>query len=78
MHICVNCRKKMKPEKNGVYFLEYAHFGPYKLWHSDKWKCPTCGYEILAGFGFSPVRQHFDEDFTECCNRAEELIEEAI
>jgi len=48
--VCVRCSRDMRPEKNGVVMLEMASFGPYKLWESDKWKCPSCGFEILIGF----------------------------
>ena len=39
----------------GVYLEERTtHHGesaPYKLWHADLLECPTCGHEIVAGFG---------------------------
>lgn len=36
---------------------------PYKLWMSDKWKCPDCGHEILTGFGACPISEHYLPDF---------------
>jgi len=60
---CVDCECDFKPEKNGVYLLEMADFGPYKLWNADLWKCPSCGREIISGYGKTPVASHHEEDF---------------
>ena len=49
--VCVKCNREMKPERNGVGCLDMTDFSPYAVWDSDLWKCPTCGYEILVGFG---------------------------
>ncbi len=61
--VCVSCQREMRPEQNGVGCLDMADFGPYKLWDSDKWKCPSCGYEILSGFGQGPISEHYQERF---------------
>jgi len=61
--VCVKCRKEMRPERNGVKYVEYADFGPYKIWDSDKWICPECGLEILAGFGYKPLVEHYQPEF---------------
>jgi hypothetical protein len=61
--ICVSCSKEMKPDRNGVYYLEYANFGPYKLWHSDMWGCPKCGHQVLSGFGYNPISEHYQDRF---------------
>jgi len=42
---------------------EYANFGPYKIWYADLWKCPNCKNEIIVGFGWNPVAEHFQNDF---------------
>ena len=65
--ICVMCQREYKCEKNGVRALE--HFSEedeaiYKIWSSDKWKCPSCGHEILYGFGLEPIAEHYQDDFT--------------
>jgi DNA-directed RNA polymerase subunit RPC12/RpoP len=61
--VCVKCNREMRPEKNGVGCLDLADFGPYKIWDSDLWKCPGCGYEILVGFGQKAVAEHFQAHF---------------
>ncbi len=61
--VCVKCRVIMKVKKNGVGFLEYTETGPYKLTASDKWECPKCSFEILAGFaeeGLHSTNGNFD------------------
>jgi hypothetical protein len=54
----------MRIEKNGVMAIEFTpihkktgeflQMEPYQIHDSDKWKCPSCGMEILAGFGQQP------------------------
>lgn len=56
--VCVPCKMQMKPEKNGVYFIEYASFGPYCIWHTDRYECPKCGQKVLSGFGVTPIYHH--------------------
>jgi hypothetical protein len=36
---------------------------PYKVWSGDKWQCPGCGAEIVAGVGRGPISEHFMPDF---------------
>lgn len=58
--VCVKCQIEMRPEKNGVGVLDMADFGPYALWEADLWKCPSCSYEILTGFGQEPWAYHYE------------------
>jgi len=44
MYICVQCRKEMRCEKNGVG----ADFGNGHVYASDRFICDTCGHMILA------------------------------
>ena len=62
--VCVECGLEMRPEKNGVGLLDMAEFGAYQIWDADKWKCPSCGKEIIVGFGNNPVSQHFEPEFS--------------
>lgn len=41
--LCSKCRIEYKPVHNVVLVVEYAAFGPYKLWEADEWACPSCG-----------------------------------
>lgn len=62
--VCVKCRIDMRPEKNGVQFIEDDGNGsPYKLWAADKWKCPECGFQVLVGFGAGSYSGIWDENF---------------
>ena len=64
--VCVSCRVFFKVEKNGVAFEEGFGDGrgqPYKLWLSDRYKCPSCGMTILAGLGREPVAEHFMSNY---------------
>lgn len=57
--VCVKCECDLKPERNGVWCVETVgqERRLYKVWHSDKWKCPSCGVEVLVGFGKNPILQ---------------------
>lgn len=44
MYICVKCRIEMNCDKTGVG----ADFGGGHVYRGDRFKCPTCGLEILA------------------------------
>ena len=64
--VCVKCHIDMRPEKNGVYFVEDDGQGsPYKLWAADKWKCPECASEVLIGFGKAAFAHRDDSNFNE-------------
>lgn len=68
--VCVNCETELKPEVNGVVVVETMLVRePYKLWRADLWKCPGCGFEVVAGFGNRPTAEHFEEGFSEKLTR---------
>lgn len=62
--VCVKCQRKFRIEKNGVEAIEFTpihtkegkflRLEPYQIFSTDKWKCPGCGIEVLAGFGQNP------------------------
>ena len=70
MLVCVSCKREMVPDKNGVPAVEMASFGPYKLWQSDRWKCPKCGFKVLSGFSDGWV-EHSEARFPLELNRAQ-------
>ena len=61
--VCVKCQREMRPERNGVGCLDIADFGPYAIWDSDLWKCPTCGYEIIVGFAQQAIAYHHQGEY---------------
>lgn len=70
-----------RPEDNepAEEFLERlalweSHWGPYKLWDSDLWKCKSCGHEILIGHANRPWAEHFQADYAEKVARAKPLV----
>ena len=53
----------MQCDRNSVVVEETTDRGtPYKLWSADRYKCPTCGHEIVSGFGRRPLAEHFQTD----------------
>lgn len=62
--VCVKCGVELKPGTNGVGLLDMADFGPYQVWDADKYKCPTCGYEIVVGFAQAAISAHYNQNFT--------------
>ena len=63
-YVCVPCGVFMKCEQNGVTVEELMEDGsPYKLWDADKYRCPSCGYEVVSGFGRSPLAEHYEASY---------------
>ncbi len=65
--VCVKCQKFMHCKKVGVAYEEgrpeLGTWVPYRLWVTDLYKCQECGTEILAGQGFKPLSEHYEEDY---------------
>ena len=72
--VCVKCKREMSPAKNGVWWVKMrrlvvqkqpTHFTarqePYKMTMADKWKCDSCGMEVLAGV--APGSTYHNEKF---------------
>lgn len=70
-YVCTFCGRQLRPKQNGVYGIEMAEFGPYKIWYADLWECPECTQEILAGFGLKCLAEHYEDDFDKVLKRAE-------
>lgn len=62
--VCVKCQVELKPEHNGVKVVELFQKNEaiYKIWNADKWKCPKCKFEVVAGFGAQPLMEHYEGD----------------
>ncbi len=75
--VCKRCNCEMRPEINGVGVLDMFRPSdkpqPYELWNADLWKCPTCGIEIVGGFGDGPISAHYKENFEVTIKRYEQL-----
>lgn len=65
---CVTCKTEFHPEKNGVILEIYG-----ALWHADLWKCPICGTEIIAGYGFHPLAVDWQPEYSTFKGQAERL-----
>jgi hypothetical protein len=65
--VCVKCEIELKIEKNGAIVVEMFMNNTeiYKLWESDIWKCPSCGFEIVTGFASNPFAEHFSHNCRE-------------
>jgi len=67
--VCITCGVELRCVKSGEASIEGASFGPYKLWHSDRYGCPQCGFEVLAGFSQERIAEHYEPDFGETVKR---------
>lgn len=78
--VCVKCEVEFRCEKNGVKVAEMFNHNTrvYKVWNTDKWKCPICRVEVIAGFGQEPIMEHFEGDIDKFLldikNRGEEVV----
>jgi len=63
--ICVKCEVEYKIVKNGNPVIEMFSNPPqpYKIWSADKWQCPICYHQIISGFAFNPIAEHFEDGF---------------
>ena len=55
-HACVSCNQAMRCKKNEVVVNVFYDNGQGKhifdyACYADLWECPTCGREIITGFG---------------------------
>ena len=71
--ICVKCEVQCQILKNGVPLIEMFLDPPqpYKILSSDKWQCPICKHEILAGIS-EYGSEHFQEIFPKALEKAKE------
>ena len=60
--VCWPCGLEMRPQKNGVYIIEMASFGPAALWMADLWRCPECGAQAVR-LAKNAWAHHYQEDF---------------
>jgi hypothetical protein len=68
-YLC-GCGRLMQCKQNSVTVEEVMEDGsPYKLWEADLWECPDCGVELIAGFGQSPIAEHWQRSYPEQCAR---------
>jgi hypothetical protein len=55
MDVCAKCQRFMRCERNGVLVVVMSGDDPYKVFSADLWKCPSCGAEVIGGFGSQPL-----------------------
>ena len=65
--ICQTDLIQFQPHENGVYVVDMCGDPPhpYKVWHADTWQCPICHQVVAAGFGQTPLREHYENGFDE-------------
>ena len=61
--VCPKCERELHPEKNGVGVLDMAGDSEYEVYDADLWACPSCGMEVIGGFGNGPISAHYEENF---------------
>lgn len=52
---CISCSKEMICSKNGSVLVVPVGIRPYKIYQSDCYKCPNCGFEVMTGFAQKPT-----------------------
>lgn len=69
--VCSKCEVELKCRKNGVFVIEYADSGPYKIWEADEYECTVCGIRVVTGFGQQAISEHWMSSFDMWLSRAE-------
>ena len=84
--LCVKCQVELRPETNHFIVLEKE---ANRIIEADKWKCPGCGIEIVAGFastGLEFWQKGFADELARtirlphgewCCNNTRVLTDNA-
>jgi len=74
MPICVKCEVEFRPKENDVRVVKWFSSPPRPcaIWCADLWTCPKCGIEIVVGFGRDSIAEHYQEDFEESLQNAED------
>lgn len=76
--VCMKDSKFLRIKKNNVCIEEGMPNGDgswssYKLWFSDLYECPECGFELATGFGQGPVAEHYQAGYSEARERLQPL-----
>ena len=59
--ICVKCKREMRVTKNEFLVKDKAVGNrPSTVWMGDVWECPSCGAEIVAGFGVGRIGESLE------------------
>jgi len=61
--VCVKCQRELSPVRNEVFCVNPLGGFPYEVYMADKWGCPECKTEVIAGMGMNPVLRHDRLDF---------------
>lgn len=62
--VCVECEQIMRVQKNSVTVEElFADGTGYKLWDADLYACPSCGRQVISGFGQGPLAEHYEPTY---------------
>ena len=74
---CATCALELRIVNTGAVSAEMFQGNSriYRLWSTDKWKCPGCGFQVLSGFAQRPLAEHFD---TDCEIKVNELLEKGV
>ena len=64
-YLC-GCGRFLRCKQNSVTVEELTEDGRgYRLWDADLFECTECGVEIIAGFGFGPIAEHWEPTYHE-------------
>jgi len=63
--ICTQCGLEMDVNMLGVTVVEMAFNppSPYAMVSADEYKCRSCSYRVISGYGDKPFSRHHDDDF---------------
>ena len=70
--ICASCSTFMRCAKNGVPVEVLSDGEPYQLWHGDRYACPKCKHEVIAGFPRLPISESYRPEYTGVVSREEQ------
>lgn len=62
---CVQCEVDYKIVKSGNYVIDMFLDPPQscKIQNGDRWECPVCGHQVVAGYAQMPLSEHYQDNF---------------
>ena len=75
-YACAGCQTYLRPRKNEITVLQTMdeEGKPYKIWNADLWECPTCGNQVILGYGQQHITEHYMDNFAHWMNRVTHVI----
>jgi hypothetical protein len=67
---CLACKVEMRCVKTGAFVELVSDGSAYQVWSGDVFECPSCGAQVVAQYGRSPVVESHEPHYATVAERA--------